>query len=188
MAEVDWVQGAGEHLPIASRSIDQAVVFGNVVCFATVDGPRLLGELGRVARHGARLLVDFASPAAATQEFFQIAAELRWLPRILRTPDRYFLDRILSSGFQPYAPSRMAYWEFQFYTVEQARRELARAGFRVIDTMSIAPIAAFQDHVAKTAHREPRTWEALLRIEERIGRRPGVREAGHGFAMAAVRK
>jgi len=78
-------------------------------------------------------------------------------------------------------------WEFQFYTVAQATKALARAGFRVIDAMSVAPLAAYQDRVAAIAHRERKTWEGLLRLEERVGRRPGALESGHGFVVAAVR-
>jgi ubiquinone/menaquinone biosynthesis C-methylase UbiE len=187
-SRVEWIQAAGEHLPFVSRSIDIAVVLGNIVGFAGVDGPVLLKEIGRVVKPEGRLLADFASPAAATQEFFHAAANHRFLPRVLRRPRYYFLDRVLDTGLQPYAPARLARWEFRFYTAKEASTELARAGFRVVDAMSVAPVAAHQDRVAAIAHRERRTWEALLRIEERVGRRAGVLEAGDGFVVAAVRK
>ena len=184
---VAWVQGAGEWLPLASRSIARAVVLGNIVGFAARDGPRLLAELGRVVRRGGRLMVDFASPAAATEEFLRVAAERRILPRLLRRPRHYFLDAVLTSGDQPYAPARWARWEFRFYTVERARRTLHAAGFRVDDTMVVAPLATYDDRLLRIAHRSPRTWETLLRLQEEVGRRPGVAETGHGFVMSARR-
>lgn len=187
LARIDWVQGAGECLPLLSRSVDTVVAFGNIVSFAALDGPALLKELGRVVKPRGRLLADFASPAAAFQEFFYVAARQRLLGRVLRRPHHYFLDRVLATGFQPLAPARLAPWEFQFYTVAKAEKELARAGFRTVDAMSVAPIAAYQNRVAAVARREKRTWETLLRVEEQIGRRPGVLETGHGFLIAAVR-
>jgi ubiquinone/menaquinone biosynthesis C-methylase UbiE len=186
-SRIDWVQAAGEHLPLRTHSIDTIVAFGNIVSFAALDGPALLKELGRVAKPKAVLLVDFASPAAATLEFFYVAARKRLLGRILRRPGYYLIDRVLTTGFQPLAPDRLARWEFQFYTASEAKEALARAGFRTIDAMSVAPVAAYQDRVAAIAGRERRTWETLLRVEEQIGRRPGVLEAGHGFVVAAVR-
>ena len=185
---IDWVQAAGECLPLASDTIDVAVVLGNIVSFAASDGAALLAELNRVAKRRGVLVVDFASPAGAMQEFLQIASERRLLPRVLRRPRFYFVDRILKTGFQPYAPDRLASWDFQFYTMDGAAQALGRAGFEVIDAMCVAPIAAHQNRVAAIAYREKRTWESLLRIEERVGRRPGASEVGHGFVLAAIKK
>jgi len=186
-ARIDFIQGAGEYLPFRPRSIDTVVALGNIVSFAGRDGGVLLAELRRVVRPRGRLLLDFASPAASAQEFLGRAAQQRFLLRILRRPAYYLLDQVLGTGFQPYAPGRGGMWEFQFYTVAQATKALARAGFRVIDAMSVAPLAAYQDRVAAIAHRERKTWEGLLRLEERVGRRPGALESGHGFVVAAVR-
>jgi ubiquinone/menaquinone biosynthesis C-methylase UbiE len=187
LARIDWVQGAGEHLPLGSRSVDAAIVVGNIVSFAALDGPILLAELGRVVRPNGRLVVDFGSPAAAVQEFFHVAADRRLLSRVLRRPTHFFVDQVLKTGFQPYAPERWAVWEFQFYTVAEAASALARAGFSVIDTMSVAPIAAHSGRIASIARREKKTWDALLRIEEQVGRRSGAHEVGHGFIVAANR-
>jgi ubiquinone/menaquinone biosynthesis C-methylase UbiE len=187
-APVHWVQGAGEHLPLSTQCVDAAVALGNIVSFAADDGPALLKELGRVVRPNGLLIVDFASPAAATQEFFYLASRRRLLPRVLRRPRRYFIDRVLTTGFQPLDPDRLAIWAFRFYTVKEAEKAIARAGFRLLDVMSVAPIAATQNRIAAIARRERRTWEALLRIEERVGRRPGVLETGDGFVVAAVRR
>ncbi|MFZ3355139.1 MAG: class I SAM-dependent methyltransferase [Thermoplasmata archaeon] len=185
---VDWVQAAGERLPLRSGTVDTAVALGNIVSFAARDGPLLLKELARVTRRRGRLILDFASPASAAQEFFLMAASRRVLPRILRRRRFYLIDQVLTTGFQPNAPHRMARWEFQFYTPAEAQRALTRAGFRTMDIMSVAPIAAFQDRIASSARRDARTWKALLEIEEQVGRRPGVLESGHGFLIAAVRR
>lgn len=184
---VSWIQGAGEHLPLQDRSVGTAVVLGNIVCFAGTDGPRLLREIARVVRPGGTLVADFASPAAATQEFFEVVSRRRQLRRILRRPEFYLIHQILDSGYQPYLPRRLAAWEFQFYTVDSARQALVRAGFRVRDAMAVGAVGWTVGRIAASARREPRTWENLLRIEERIGRRPGALETGHGFLVAATR-
>jgi ubiquinone/menaquinone biosynthesis C-methylase UbiE len=188
LSHIDWIQGAGEHLPLAPRSIDTAVVLGNIVNFAAGEGSVLLVELRRVLRPRGRLIVDFASAAGAVKEFLHVAAERRFLPIVLRRPQYFLVDQILDSGFQPFAPERMTRWDFQFYTMAEAEKALDRAGFRVVDAMSIAPIAAHSASIASIAHREKRTWAALLKIEERVGRRPGAFEVGNGFVICADRK
>ena len=181
------LQGAGEHLPVRDRSVDALVAFGNIAGMASHDGPRLFAEWARVLRPGGRLLLDFASPAGSLQEFLHSAAERRFLLKLLRDPARYFLGQILVTGFQPHAPDRMARWEFRFYTPPEVHEELARAGFRVTDLMSVAPVSAFQDAVPRLASRERRAWETLIRLEEAVGRRPGTGEMGLGLVVAAVR-
>ncbi len=188
LATTAWVQGAGEALPLADGSVAAAVAFGNIVGFASVEGPAVLGELARVTRPGGRLLVDFVSPAAALREFFYLAARQRLLPRILRRPEYYLIDRVLATGFQPLDPRRLANWEFRFYHAEEAERVVARAGFRVEEVMGVGPIAGFQDEVAAIARRASRTWTSLLRLEEAVGRDHGSLEAGDGFLVRAVRR
>lgn len=168
--------------------MDAAVVLGNIVCFAVKDGSRMLGEIARVLRPGGMLVVDFQSPAGAVQDFLWTASNRRLLPKVLRDPRYYLLDDVLETGFQPYDPRRLSRWEFQFYTPSAALAALARAGFRPLDTLAIAPVAAYQPRVASIAQRDPRTWATLLRVEEEVGRRPGALETGHGFVVAAVRR
>ena len=184
---VAWLQGAGEHLPLANRSVDRAILLGNIVCFAAKDGGHLLREIARVVRPGGELVADFATPAGATQEFLALVARRRQLPRILRRPRFYLIDGVLASGYQPFLPARLATWEFQFYTAADVRQALGRAGFRVRDAMAIAPLGWATDRIAASAIRDRRTWQNLLGLEERIGRRPGTLETGHGLIVSAVR-
>ena len=188
LAPVDWVEGVGEHLPLRSGSFQGVVALGNIVSFASRDGPALLRELWRVARPRGRLIADFPSPVAATQEFFYTAARNRFLPRVLRERRYYLVDQVLDSGFQPFDPPRLCSWEFRFYTAAEAVRMLRRAGFDVVDTMSVGPVARMDDRVISVARRDPRTWRSLLEIEERAGRRAGVLETGDGFVVCAVRR
>lgn len=181
------LQAAAEHLPLRDGSVGALVGLGNIVGMASRGGPGLFAEWARVVRPGGRLVVDFGSPSGAVQEFLYSGSQRRFLGLVLRDPNRYFVDQVLTTGFQPHAPERWARWEFRFYTVAEVRRELGAAGFRVVDAMSVAPLAAFQDRVAAIAAREPRTWAALLKIEEAVGRRPGTLETGHGFVVAAIR-
>ncbi len=185
---VHWIQAMGEQLPLAPQSVDHAVALGNIVCFAYREGDRLVAELSRVVRPGGLLIADFASAAAAVQEFVYVASQRRILPRLLRRPRYYLIDRVLRTGDQPWAPHRYARWAFRFYTVDEAVRLLDHHGFDVVDTLAMAPTAAHQPRAATIAAREPATWRALLRIEEEVGRRPGVFETGNGFAIAARRR
>ncbi|MDE1821065.1 MAG: class I SAM-dependent methyltransferase [Euryarchaeota archaeon] len=184
----NWVQGAGEHLPLQDRSVVATVLLGNLVCMAARDGEKFLREVARVTRPGGDLIVDFCPAVGAVQDFLFTISQNRRLPRVLRDPEFYLVDQVLRTGFQPFAPERWSRWEFSFYTAREARAMLARVGFRVGDSMAVAPLAAFQPDVARIALRDPRTWRNLLELEERAGREPEVHSTGQGFVMAARRR
>ncbi|HYB79135.1 MAG TPA: class I SAM-dependent methyltransferase [Thermoplasmata archaeon] len=185
------VCGAGEHLPFRKGAFRAAVAYGNILGFSGRGGEQLLAELARVLRAGGWLLLDVASPVGAATEFLESAARQRFLLRILRDPAYYFLDGIVQSkqrGHQPYAPKRMGYFEFDFYTARGAEEILSANGFRLVDRMAIAPIGAYRDRLTTLARRDRVAWRNLIKLEERVGRRPGVLETGHGFVIAAVRR
>lgn len=188
LPRVHWIQGAGEHLPLTTGSVDAAVALGNILGFAARDAPKVMEELRRVLRPGGLLVADFPSPAGAVQEFLHGLSQDRRLQKVLRNPRLYLIDSVLATGYQPFAPARLAKFECQFFTAGEARETLARHGFETLDVMSVAPLTAFQDRSPSIAHQEKRTWEALLRLEECVGRRPGTLEMGHGFVVAGRRK
>lgn len=74
LAPVDWVEAAGECLRLVSHSIHAAVVLGDIIWFAAVEGPAVLKEIARVTKRGSKLLLDFSSPVPATREYFRAAA------------------------------------------------------------------------------------------------------------------
>jgi len=177
-------------LPFRDGAFRGAVVYGNILGFSAGDGSRLLSELARVVRPGGVLIMDVSSPASATTEFLSNGAQRRFLLRILRDPDRYLLSWIASSkdrAHQPYAPGRMALWEFDFYTAAAAEGALNEVGFRTVDRMAVGAIGAFRDRLTNIARRDRTAWRNLLVLEESIGRRAGMLETGHGFVVAAVR-
>jgi len=185
------VRAAGEVLPFRDGSFRAAVAYGNILGFSGRGGDRLLAELARVVRPGGTLVLDVGSPVGSATEFLESAARQRFLLRILRDPEYYFVNHVLRSGgrgHQPYAPERMGYFEFDFYTVPAAERALRRAGFRVVYRMALAPIGAFRDRLTTLAQRDPRAWRNLIELEEQVGRRAGVLETGHGFVVAATRR
>jgi SAM-dependent methyltransferase len=185
------VRGAGEVLPFGEGAFRGAVVYGNILGFSAGDGPRLLSEVARVVQPGGMLVIDVSSPVAATTEFLSNGARRRFLLRVLRDPEYYFLDWITRStdrSHQPYAPGRMSFFEFDFYTAAGAEAELRAVGFRPIDRMALGSIGAFRDRLTMIARRDRRAWRNLVELEERVGRRPGVLETGHGFVVAALRE
>ena len=166
------------------------MVYGNILGFSADGGPQLLSEVARVVARGGVLILDVSSPVAAVTEFLTAGARRRFLLRILRDPEYYLFGvhtKLSDRAHQPYAPERLAFWEFDFYTVDGAESALATAGFRPIDRMAVGAVGAFRDRLTTIARRERTTWKNLLELEEVIGRRPGVLETGHGFVMAAVR-
>lgn len=182
---IRWAQGAGEHLPLHDGVADAAVVFGNIVSFAVDDGPRMVQEVARALKPRGLLLVEFPQPVGSIQETLLAWTRRRTFRKIFRDPKAYFIDQILETGYQPYAPDRLCDWEFQFYTVDQARAVLAKAGLETFDAMSVGPLTAYQEGIARLAQRERATWDQLLRLEEIAGRRVGALECGHGFLLAA---
>ena len=184
------VRGAGEHLPFRNGAFRAAIAYGNILGFSGKGGDRLLAELARVVRPGGILVMDVASPVGSATEFLETGARQRFLLRVLRDPKYYFVSRVLDAGdrgHQPYAPKRMGFFEFDFYTVTGAEAAVRKAGFRPVDRMALAPIGAFRDRLTTIARRDRAAWQRLIELEEHVGRRPGVLETGHGFALAAVR-
>ena len=188
LVPVQWVQGAGESHPHRARSVDVVVALGNIVSFSAADGPMLLRELARALRPGGLLVADFPTPVAAIQEFFYRGGERRFLVRVLRRRKFFMVDRVLATHYQPYAPRRLGRWEFRFYTAEDAKRALVRAGFLVQEVMSVAPVARMDNRLISAARRDTRAWRSLLEVEEAVGHRPGVLETGDGFLVAATRR
>ena len=189
-AQLRRVRAVGERLPFRSGAFRASIALGNILGFSAGDGAQLLREIARVTRPGGLLVLDVASPVGATTDFLEEASRRRLLRRILRNPKYYFLDEIVRSAertHQPYAPRRWGFFEFDFYTVAAAKRLLLGAGFRPIDQMAIGAIGAYRERLTTIARREPRTWRTLLELEERVGRRAGVLETGHGFVVAALR-
>ena len=185
------VRAAGEHLPFGTGVFRAAVVYGNILGFSAGDGPRLLTELARVVQPGGVLVIDVSSPVAAATEFLTSGARGHFLLKVLRDPDYYFLSGITcpeDRTHQPYAPERMGYFEFDFYTAAGAETALRAAGFRKVDRMALGSIGAFRDRLTTIARRDRLAWRNLVELEERVGRRPGVLETGHGFVVAAVRR
>ncbi|MGA8091128.1 MAG: methyltransferase domain-containing protein [Thermoplasmata archaeon] len=185
------VRAAGEHLPFQDGTFRAAIALGNILGFSASDGARLLSELARVTRPGGLLILDVASPVAATTDFLESAARTRLLRRVLRDPSYYFLNQVAASSdrtHQPYAPKRWGFFEFDFYTPAGAEEALVAAGFRPVDRMALGAVGAYRERLTTIARREPRVWRNLLELEERVGRRSGVLETGHGFVVAAVRE
>jgi SAM-dependent methyltransferase len=190
-AHLRAIRAAGEHLPFRDGSFRGAVVYGNILGFSAGDGPLLLAELARVVQPRGVLILDVSSPIAATTEFLSLGARRRFLLRILRDPEYYLLSWIASSktrAHQPYDPGRMAFWEFDFYTVPSAEAALKTAGFRSFDRMAVGAIGAYRDRLTTIARRDRTAWRNLIELEEGVGRRPGVLDTGHGFVMAALRE
>lgn len=182
---VAWLQAAGEHLPVAQRSLDAVVLYGNVLGMSARDGPLLLEEIARCLKPGGRLIADVATPAASMQEFLFNVARVRWLGRVLRRRSYYLIDRILSDGYQPLLPRRLARWEFMFYPPAALGVALRAAGLEVEEIMSVAPVSSWQPDTARIARRSPTAWRSLVELEEIVGRRPGTLETGHGLVVCA---
>ena len=53
--------------------------------------------------------------------------------------------------------------------------------------MAVAPVSSWQPDTARIARRNAAPWKSRVDLEERAGRRPGVREVGHGLALLATR-
>lgn len=184
------VRATGEQLPFRDNTFRGAILYGNILGFSAQDGARLLREIARVVHPGGVLILDVASPAGALTGFLAEAVRGRILLKVLRDPEFYFVNDVLSSAqrtHQPYAPARMGYFEFDFYTLPAAEAALDAVGFRPIDRMAVGAMGAFRDRLAATARRDRRAWRNLVELEERVGRRPGVLETGDGFVVAAVR-
>lgn len=182
---VEYVQGAAELLPFASRRFGSVVLVG-VFGFLAHDGPATLREAARVLRPGGRVVVETQSLTQAIGSLLPGApAAAR---RILRAPRTHYLRRILERGDQPLDPAHLANWEFRYWRPAEIEAAVRAAGFEPTDRLSVGAGLGLHETVLRAVHRDRRAWQNLLEFEEEVGRWPEIAGGGATFLLAGVRR
>jgi ubiquinone/menaquinone biosynthesis C-methylase UbiE len=178
-----YVQGAAEGLRMFRDSTFGAVVIVGLFGFFARDGDLVLEGAARALRPGGTLVVETQSATGAVSEIFPRSPS--GARAILRSPERFYLERIFREGYQPYDPEHFANWEYRFWRPDEIVRSLETHGFRVVDRMSIAPMLGAQPRLLAQMAQDRAAWPHALEYEERAGRRPECLGIGFGLLTSA---
>ena len=165
------VRGDAGQLPFPPATFDVVAALGNLVGFAGMQAPRVLGSVVDALAPGGTLLLEVAPGSGEHSRY------LRRLPsssvaRLLRAPTRAVATRIEREGFAPEPMRKEVPGEFVRVDPVLLAVDLTSKGFRVEEMLAVAPaLGADGDRTAAVA-RDPKAWEHLLMVEEQLGRTP----------------
>jgi hypothetical protein len=171
LGRTDPVVGDGLRPPFPPRTFAEVVVLGNVVGFSGPDAEAILRSVGEQVTPGGKLIVEVAAGPGERSRY------LARLPpgavaRLLRSPAPLVEARILREGFVEAPSSRGVHSLFRALDVATAVSWLSPLGFRVVETMSVAPALGQEPDHLTSIQSDAISWGRLLDLEERLGRRP----------------
>lgn len=172
--------------PFPDATFQEVVLLGNLVGFAGHGGNALLTAAARLLRPDGLLIVELAPGPG------EVSRYLRRLPpgavrRLLRSPVRAVASRVAREGFDALAWRRGPREEFARWSVEALAQALRIEGFDLLERMAVAPALGSEVERLEVVHADPKAWEHLLELEERLGREPGRWPAAAAVLVALRR-
>jgi SAM-dependent methyltransferase len=198
LLEDRWPRGAG--VPSAPERVradavrppflDQAfglvAALGNLVGFAGRESGDALRRLARLVTPGGTLLVEIA-PGPGERSQYLARLPPTSVARLLRSPVRAVLPRVGREGFRTEPARKSAPGEFRRFTVEAVHASLGAEGFRVDETVAVAPMLGPDPARIAAVASDATSWNHLLDAEEAVGRLPARWPTSAAVLIAAVR-
>lgn len=182
----DRVRGDAVRPPFAAGSFDVVSALGNLVGFAEGDSDRLLERVADLVAPGGTLLLEIA-PGPGERSRYLHRLPPSSVARLLRSPPGIVTARVEREGFLREPPRKAEPGGFQRTGAETLSSWLERSGFRVTETLAVAPVLGPDAVRIAASARDPKAWGHLLEVEERIGRSPDRGTAAAAVLVAAVR-
>ncbi len=182
----DRVRADALRPPFAAGAFEVVAALGNLVGFAEGDSDQLLERLAELVAPGGTVLLEVA-PGPGERSRYLHRLPPSSVARLFRSPPGIVTARVEREGFREEPPRRAEPGGFQRTGAATLANWLERSGFRVTETLAVAPaLGPDADRIAATA-RDPKAWDHLLGVEERIGRSPDRWNAAAAVLLAAVR-
>jgi len=182
---VERVRGDALRPPFLSSAFGEVALLGNALGFEGGAGEDLLSRAESLVAPRGMLVVEIAPGPGERSEY------LRRLPpgavrRLLAAPTAALLPRVKREGFLP-VPERHEPEEFRRWTAGELFDRWRAAGWSVRETMAVAPALGPSTSRLEEIAVEPRAWERLLDLEERLGRDSGRWPNAAALLLAAER-
>jgi len=169
-AAVGWVRGDALRPPLRPAAFAEVVLIGNTLGFELDRGPQLLERTESLVAPGGVLLVEIA-PGPGEHARYLARLPPGAVRRLLLAPARAIVPRIAREGYVA-EPLRHGGEAFRRWTVAELHRRWSGAGWRVRETLAVAPgLGQVPATVAEVAS-DPRAWERLVALEELLGLDP----------------
>ena len=181
----DRVVGIAERPPLRTARWSEVVVLGNTLGFAGPNADRLLNQAVGLVAPGGSLLVE-AAPAPGERSIYLERLPPSAVARLLRSPVRAVISRVVREGFKADAPRHRTPRSFRRFSASELREHLSTAEWEVTETMAVAPALGADARRVEAVRGDPKAWSHLLELEEEVGRRPD-RWAGAAAVLVAAR-
>lgn len=182
----DRVRGDAADSPFPPSAFGTVAALGNAIGFAEKSSERVLEEAMRLVAPGGKLVLELA-PASGERSRYLMRLPAPSVGRLLRAPVAAVLPRIEREGFEPVPPRRSVEGGFRRMAPDRLVKRLGREGWRVEETMAVAPAIGGDPERVEAAAHDPKSWGHLLRIEEELGRRPARRPRAAAVLIAAAK-
>jgi SAM-dependent methyltransferase len=182
---VETVQGDAASPPFPEATFAEVALVGNALGFEAGSGERLLDAAERLTAPGGRLLLEIA-PGPGERSRYLARLPAGAVRRLLAAPPAAVAPRVLREGFRA-EPVRHRSASFRRWTASELADRWRASGWRVEETVAVAPaLGAEPERLAEVA-RDAKAWERLRELEERLGRAP-ERWPSAAAVLVAVRR
>lgn len=182
----ELVRGDAVRAPLRDGRWSEVVVLGNTLGFTGARADRFLSSVERLAGPDAILVLETA-PGPGERSNYLARLPASSLARLLRAPVRAVLGRLDREGFRAEAPRHPTPRTFRRYSAEETVDRLRSVGWKVEETMAVAPALGADPARAAAVRADPKSWARLLELEEEIGRRPDRWSSAASVLLAARR-
>ncbi|MGB7124770.1 MAG: class I SAM-dependent methyltransferase [Thermoplasmata archaeon] len=167
----DRVRADASCPPFENGSFGIVAALGNIAGFEGAESDRFLDSLVSLVAPGGMLLLEVApGPGERSRYLHRLPAGS--VARLLRSPPGVVVLRTTHEGFTEEPPRRSSPGEFRRIDPVELRVRLERAGFRVVETVAVAPALGADAARAAAVRPDAKAWDHLLAVEETIGSSP----------------
>jgi SAM-dependent methyltransferase len=182
----EFVRGDARQLPIRGGAISQVVLTGNVLGFAGDTALALLERAASLLSEGSSLLLEFVVGDGETSRY------LHRLPptavrRLLAAPLPAVLPRVDREGFVRVEGHERPGHGFRRFKLSEIESELCSLNLTLEELSAVAPALGHDPARVGSIRTDPKAWEHLLALEERLGAARDRQEEASALLVAARR-
>lgn len=182
---IEAVRGDALHPPFASGQFATVALLGNTLGFEEVKGPQLLAAVEGLVRPGGVLIVEVA-PGPGERSRYLGRLPPGAVRRLVAAPPVAVAPRVQREGYEV-EPVRHKTSRFRRWSAAELHARWSAGGWELRETVAVAPALGPDAARVESIAQDPRSWERLLELEERLGREPGRWRRAAALLLAVQR-